>query len=399
MLATLLLASSASALSATSWQKRLDRAVLDVDLSVEQRVRNLQRVVQATPEVLSDVRSAVDAVRVKGFAEGHVEFLDTLFPVGTTARSDLEGLQALRKQVPEVRAALRTQAAPSAPPAVDSAEATKAAKQIAKEVAGLRDTKKRKALEEEIKNAFRSTPKGLETPTYAVEETLGAVELRAYEPYAVAALKEAKADGAGFNTLAAFLFGKNDEEKAMDMTMPVEMTDGKMAFVLPKADEAAPPTPDDAEVVIERRAARLVAAVAFAGIATPEEVERQRARLAAALAETDAVAADGDEYTVLQYNAPYTIPWRRRNELVVPVTRAAAGPPTAAAWRAACDASGVTSYADFGVKLGASAAPAIEPAASPAPASPSAPTAAEWRAACDASGVTSYADFGVKLGD
>ena len=139
--------------------------------------------------------------------------------------------------------------------------------------------------------------------------------------------------------------------------------------------------------------------VAFAGIATPEEVERQRERLAAALAETDAVAADGEEYTVLQYNAPYTIPWRRRNELVVPVTRAAAGPPTAAAWRAACDASGVTSYADFGVKLGASAAPAIEPAASPAPASPSAPTAAEWRAACDASGVTSYADFGVKLGD
>ena len=66
MLATLLLAASASALSSTSWQKRLDRAVLDVDLSVEQRVRNLQRVVQATPEVLSDVRSAVDAVRVKG---------------------------------------------------------------------------------------------------------------------------------------------------------------------------------------------------------------------------------------------------------------------------------------------------------------------------------------------
>ena len=28
-----------------------------------------------------------------------------------------------------------------------------------------------------------------------------------------------------------------------------------------------------------------------------------------------------------------------------------------------------------------------------------APTAAAWRAACDASGVTSYADFGVKLGD
>lgn len=43
--------------------------------------------------------------------------------------------------------------------------------------------------------------------------------------------------------------------------------------------------------------------------------------------------------------------------------------PTAAAWRAACDASGVTSYADFGVALGAPAAPA--------PAAP-APAAAKW---------------------
>jgi len=38
------------------------------------------------------------------------------------------------------------------------------------------------------------------------------------------------------------------------------------------------------------------------------------------------------------------------------------------------------------------------PAPKQAPASASAPTAAEWRAACDASGVTSYADFGVALG-
>ena len=64
---------------------------------------------------------------------------------------------------------------------------------------------------------------------------------------------------------------------------------------------------------------------------------------------------------------------------------------TAPAWRAACDASGVTSYADFGVRLGASAAGA------PAGRRVAAPTAAAWRAACDASGVASYADFGIKL--
>ncbi|EGB09594.1 hypothetical protein AURANDRAFT_63284 [Aureococcus anophagefferens] len=64
---------------------------------------------------------------------------------------------------------------------------------------------------------------------------------------------------------------------------------------------------------------------------------------------------------------------------------------TAPAWRAACDASGVASYADFGVRLGASAAGA------PAGRRVAAPTAAAWRAACDASGVASYADFGIKL--
>ena len=52
--------------------------------------------------------------------------------------------------------------------------------------------------------------------------------------------------------------------------------------------------------------------------------------------------------------------------LAVPF-EAKAGPPSAAAWRAACDASGVTSYADFGVALGAPAAPA-----------PAAPAAAKW---------------------
>ena len=37
-------AASADALASSAWQKRLDRAVLDVDLTIEQRVRNLQRV-------------------------------------------------------------------------------------------------------------------------------------------------------------------------------------------------------------------------------------------------------------------------------------------------------------------------------------------------------------------
>ncbi|KAK7230676.1 hypothetical protein SO694_00078042 [Aureococcus anophagefferens] len=65
--------------------------------------------------------------------------------------------------------------------------------------------------------------------------------------------------------------------------------------------------------------------------------------------------------------------------------------PTAAAWRAACDAEGVTSYADFGITLAASRPPrGARAAGGPADGRPA------WRA-CDAEGVASYADFGITL--
>ena len=102
----------------------------------------------------------------------------------------------------------------------------------------------------------------------------------------------------------------------MAMTMPVEMVDGVMSFVLPKADADAPPAPTDDKVTIGERPARTVVALPFPGVATPEEIERQRSKLADVLKAEGLEAAD-DSYTVLQYNSPFTIPWRRRNELVV----------------------------------------------------------------------------------
>lgn len=300
----------ANALSSSSWQKRLDRATLDVDVSLEQRVRNLQRVAQ-DPAVKGDVKAALSALREKGFAKGHGDAIELLWPKGTIARSDLEGLQALRKQVPEVLRSPPTR--PKATGSVGADDVQAAAKQIAASISGLRDGKARRALEDEIKNALRSTPKGLETPKYEVERAFGDVEVRLYEPFTV--IEAPGQQGDAFNTLASFLFGKNSEEKRMEMTMPVEMTDGKMAFVLPRSDEVAPPTPLDDQVVISKRAARRVVALPFPGIATPEEIERQREALAAAVAK-QALDVDLAETTVLQYNAPYTIPWRRRNEIL-----------------------------------------------------------------------------------
>ena len=117
----------------------------------------------------------------------------------------------------------------------------------------------------------------------------------------------------------------------MAMTMPVETRAGGdapgMAFVLPRDAADVPPAPLGA-VTIEKVPARLVAVKRFPGLVTDGEVERQRAAVAEALARDGGVAAtDAGEFSVLQYNSPITLPWRRRNELAVVVTETGAVPP------------------------------------------------------------------------
>merc|ERR1719231_942345 len=93
----------------------------------------------------------------------------------------------------------------------------------------------------------------------------------------------------------------------MAMTMPVEIARGggdggdgaTMSFVLPREQAAAQP---------------------FAGIVTDEEVARQREVLLAAIAADGGTRPlDAGAYSVLQYNSPLTVPWRRRNELAIVV--------------------------------------------------------------------------------
>ena len=70
-----------------------------------------------------------------------------------------------------------------------------------------------------------------------------------------------------------------------------------MAFVLPRANAAAPPAPKTEDVRIEQVEARLVAVRSFGGIVTDEEVDRQRAALLDAIEADDGIAPLRDEVT------------------------------------------------------------------------------------------------------
>jgi len=348
---------------ASSWQRRLDRALLDIDATPEARFRSFQRAVQ-DPNLRTDVTAAIDAVRTKGFGKGHPELINILWPQGTTARSDLEGLTALRTQLPEVikelpelvktsRDQRREMPSPSPPKSLDFAALPKPDE-----------------VREEFKNAFRSTPKGLETPKYSVVRTIEGemklgvpekIEIRKYTAFTVA--KTPSMGGTGFNTLASYLFGGNEEKQTMAMTMPVITTvgakpadgvsAGTMQFVIPVAASREPPTPrPDDDVTVDRVPERLVAVKAFPGLVTDEEVARQKAALLSALdGEVDVV--NGEEVSVLQYNSPLTIPWRRRNEIAVVVEQSGGDDDVdeRSAFEIWRNRTVATSYYDAGVRM------------------------------------------------
>jgi len=347
---------------ASSWQRRLDKALLDIDMKPQARLRNLQKALR-DPDLPVDVNTAIRAIRKDGFRKGHPDAINTLWPVGTTARSDLEGLSALTKQLPEALKDLRERA-----PTLTG--------NVGDRPSGFPDSMtldslpKPEEIEEELKNALRSTPKGLEAPKYRVVQTLDGevklgnpeqIEIRRYEAFKVATT--ASMGGTGFNTLASYLFGANEEKKVMAMTMPVLIDrenneEGAMKFVLPSSASENPPTPlAGGDVKIEQVAERLVAIKPFPGLATEEEITRQKESLLSVLEGAGVSVANPDEVSVLQYNSPLTLPWRRRNEIALVITeeeRAAvessddSDDSALEQWKAR---SSATSWYDAGVRL------------------------------------------------
>ena len=206
-----------------------------------------------------------------------------------------------------------------------------------------RITEQTAAVVTEAKNIFRETPEGLSGPKYSIVSKGDGYEIRDYEGYSVASTTMSKIGepysmddltkgGAAFNALAAYLFGANDEGRAMEMTTPVTTTSlGEMRFYLKKDGVTMSfPNPLSPASFNEKGAVQVVqvpparlAVARFTGFATEGEVLRQKDALLSALAmdsvEVDVPHGSVVPHVVFQYNPPYTIPIIRRNEIAVPV--------------------------------------------------------------------------------
>mmetsp|Transcript_17995 Transcript_17995/g.44454 ORF Transcript_17995/g.44454 Transcript_17995/m.44454 type:complete len:440 (-) Transcript_17995:2151-3470(-) len=181
----------------------------------------------------------------------------------------------------------------------------------------------------EARNVFLEKPEGLQEPSYEVVENCDLYEIRDYESYKVASTQMEEGEdlastGTAFNSLAAYLFGLNNESRTMAMTTPVTTTSSnEMRFYL--AESSFPQPQPDSSVEIIDIPSSLLAVRQFTGFVTEGEIARQKDALLQAL-EMDGVELDVAHgavvpHIIFQYNPPYTLPIVRRNEIAVPVRR------------------------------------------------------------------------------
>jgi len=183
----------------------------------------------------------------------------------------------------------------------------------------------------------------IEEPNYTVIETSEEFELRAYAPMIVAeTLVSGTLDGAaaaGFKLIGGYIFGDNTSSSSVNdkismtapvsmqlqpekinMTAPVSMQqkDGQwlVHFVMPeKYTLDTLPTPNNPAVMLREIPARNYAVMRFSGFTGAIKVDKKITELMMWL--KDKGIKPIGEPEMARYNAPWSLPFMRRNEIMV----------------------------------------------------------------------------------
>ncbi len=187
-----------------------------------------------------------------------------------------------------------------------------------------------------------------EEPKYRVLEKSGDFELREYAPMVIA---ETLVDGnldeasrAGFKRIADYIFGNNTSQtgssqkismtapvgmapeaadkksEKISMTAPVGMQKSagqwRMYFVMPSQYTLATlPKPNNSAVSLREISASRVAVLRFSGLAGEEKTAVKTNELLAWLKNKQITPISPPE--LARYNPPWTLPFLRRNEVLV----------------------------------------------------------------------------------
>ena len=185
--------------------------------------------------------------------------------------------------------------------------------------------------------------KGIEEPAYTVLEKKSGYEVREYAPYIVAQVtvtgSQDEALNQGFRYLAGYIFWGNTKKQSIAMTAPVsDITPASQSiqmtvpvidiqksqnthviqFTMPKEFTLDTlPKPNDNKVTFAQVPKAKKAVLRYSWWATEERVSAKKEELQKLL-DADKLKTVGDMISA-QYNPPWSIPFMRRNEIIVEV--------------------------------------------------------------------------------
>ncbi|RYH32262.1 heme-binding protein [archaeon] len=327
-------------LKTATWQEDLDQ-ILNVDTPRDARKSLSRDLFRRLNEIASDMVSAIQERDV-----------DRVAPRSLAYGKGVRGIQAFNNQVlSDVIPEFLTKAVPrlvdEGPKIISklvkrgpaqfvetSKKAIKSVREISQDPSALQYTMD--TLCREMRNIIKSTPEGLETPYYEALHQAEDFELRRYDGYSICStsintapsgsteviITEPVATTLGFQKLLSYFFGENSVDGGsitIAMTVPILLDSKAMSFVLPRQFNAmSAPIPLSSDVELYDVAGMDAAVKEFSGMVTEGEVLRQKAKLQDVLL-TQNINYDPSSFQVLQYNPPYTLPWVRRNEIMVKV--------------------------------------------------------------------------------
>jgi len=184
---------------------------------------------------------------------------------------------------------------------------------------------------------------GIEEPKYHVVQKLGdQIEIREYESRIAAetsmpASDPDKARSEGFDVIARYIFGENQNRQSIAMTSPVEMTPGGTSIAMTTPVEVnadagtmamrlfmpasynmdSLPLPTDSRVKLVELPKTRQAVLRYTG-STSNAAIAEKTRLLLETLKTSSWKTMGPTSAYL-YNPPWTLPFMRRNEVMADV--------------------------------------------------------------------------------
>lgn len=185
---------------------------------------------------------------------------------------------------------------------------------------------------------------GTEEPHYLSTRLTDRVDIRRYGPRIAAQTTvdgdEERARNIAFRRLAGYIFGSNHRDETIAMTAPVSQQAGdRIAMTAPVAQARGDgdssvirfympskwtmetlPKPDDERVTLVEVPGETYAVLRFTGDRSPNAVAARTNELLDILGDND-IEATGPPAAWF-YDPPWTLPFRRRNEIAIPVRQA-----------------------------------------------------------------------------